>query len=662
MKISGCPALKVLNCNYNQLTQLDLNTHTGLTNLACDFMIESADNVYTFNFTKFKAAYNLNCEIDDSYNLMIHAQDTLITPYIFDVRETSSGEYILRFSIPNKRSLSYIAFRTRGAQTMEVLVYPPYSSSGTEQPTGTAPEITTSSLPHAATGQDYSHQLTASGSTPLTWTIRGKLPDGLTLSPSGLISGTPTKKGKKSFTLTASNDYGHDSKRFTLTVQAPPAITTDSLKPAAVGKRYSASFRGKGTSPLTWTLDGELPNGLTFNSKTAKLSGTPTQNGTFSFTLTLTNPAGSVSATYTLTVSATLPKISPSSIKKGTYGKSYRMAFTAKGTAPITWDLDGELPEGLSFSDGIITGTSLETCTDREITIIASNMAGSTEKLYTLTIRGITPKIRTYSLAQGIIDTEYTLALEAIGSPEIVWSASGLPDGLSLTEDGTISGTPTEEGRFRVRVTAENSEGIAAKNYTLDVLAPPVLSTEGTITAGTLGRSYTYRLQAEGSKPIVYTIADGSLPTGLTLNARNGTLRGWPREAGTYTFTVRAENDAGTDEAEITITIDATEDNSGLPAYGESEGESVIVAVLPEVSADVSGMHDFSVTLSPDVEAGAKLVWIAGSSEPSEDDQIAEFADSDGKEIEAVPEDRRITVSAWLNAGITYRPAIAVKR
>ena len=83
---------------------------------------------------------------------------------------------------------------------------------------------------------------------------------------------------------------------------------------------------------------------------------------------------------------------------------------------------------------------------------------------------------------------------------------------------------------------------------------------------------------------------------------------------------------------------------------------------MPEVSADVSGMHDFSVTLSPDVEAGAKLVWIAGSSEPSEDDQIAEFADSDGKEIEAVPEDRRITVSAWLNAGITYRPAIAVKR
>ena len=86
-----------------------------------------------------------------------------------------------------------------------------------------------------------------------------------------------------------------------------------------------------------------------------------------------------------------------------------------------------------------------------------------------------------------------------------------------------------------------------------------------------------------------------------------------------------------------------------------------IVSELGTVSVDESGMHEFCVKLSDDVPAGAKLVWMANSDEPSDDDDIAEFYASDGQEIADVPEDRIITVSAWLNTGRVYNPAIAVR-
>jgi hypothetical protein len=96
-------------------------------------------------------------------------------------------------------------------------------SSGTT-PTSTTPAITSaSSLPTATVGTSYSSTLTASGSTPITWTLTGgALPAGLSLSSSsGLISGTPTSAGSFTFAIQASNAAGADSQQFTLLVNQP---------------------------------------------------------------------------------------------------------------------------------------------------------------------------------------------------------------------------------------------------------------------------------------------------------------------------------------------------------------------------------------------------------------------------------------------------------
>ena len=87
----------------------------------------------------------------------------------------------------------------------------------------------------------------------------------------------------------------------------------------------------------------------------------------------------------------------------------------------------------------------------------------------------------------------------------------------------------------------------------------------------------------------------------------------------------------------------------------------MIVAELGEISCDVPGMYDFEITLSDDVQAGEELIYIANSSEPSDDDEIAEFFDDTGNEISNVPESRKIIISIWLNSETVYNPVIAVK-
>ena len=76
------------------------------------------------------------------------------------------------------------------------------------------------------------------------------------MNHSGLITGTPTKKGSKKFTITAKNDSGEEKKKLTLTAYELPEILTETLKDAKLGKKYSMALKTKSTKPLTWELDG----------------------------------------------------------------------------------------------------------------------------------------------------------------------------------------------------------------------------------------------------------------------------------------------------------------------------------------------------------------------------------------------------------------------
>ena len=190
--------------------------------------------------------------------------------------------------------------------------------------------ITTAMLPNAVVGgQQYNPgvQLQAIGGTlgsgtcsDYFWNWSGAFdsgtPPGLTLSASGLISGTPTTPGTYNVLVTVGDCARNRATRvLIIRVLAPLAITTTSLPAATqgIGNAPVILFAGGGTGSYNWTpvnVDGMSLNG------SGVLSGTPTATGTFPFTATVSDsgpPVQTVSQLMTLTVVPATPPAPPSS-------------------------------------------------------------------------------------------------------------------------------------------------------------------------------------------------------------------------------------------------------------------------------------------------------------------------------------------------------------
>ena len=94
--------------------------------------------------------------------------------------------------------------------------------------TNAPPKINTEGLSEGTVNTEYNQTLVASGDATITWSS-SDLPEWLTLDSDGTISGTPTAAGTYSFTVTATNDYGSDSKEFTLTIDQQGTIHVTSV-------------------------------------------------------------------------------------------------------------------------------------------------------------------------------------------------------------------------------------------------------------------------------------------------------------------------------------------------------------------------------------------------------------------------------------------------
>jgi hypothetical protein len=149
-------------------------------------------------------------------------------------------------------------------------------------PAAQAPTITTTSLPDGTITSAYSTSLSATGGVlPYAWGLAsGQLPAGLGLTDSGIISGTPTgPAGTSSFVVRVTGQDGSAStKSLTLRVASLLQITTTTLPGGSVGTSYSRQVVATGgQTPYVWSLaGGGLPAGLTLNTGTGVISGTPT--------------------------------------------------------------------------------------------------------------------------------------------------------------------------------------------------------------------------------------------------------------------------------------------------------------------------------------------------------------------------------------------------
>ena len=180
---------------------------------------------------------------------------------------------------------------------------------GTPTGSGTvkiAPTITTESLPDGEVGTAYSQTLVATGDTPITWTVSGTLPAGLSLdAATGIISGTPTAQGTSNFTVTATNDYGSDSKEFTLTIDQQGTIHVTSVSLDKTNLELTEG--GTGTLIATVEPNNATNRNVTWESSntsvaTVDANGEVTAVSAGTATITVTTVDGRKTATCTVTV------------------------------------------------------------------------------------------------------------------------------------------------------------------------------------------------------------------------------------------------------------------------------------------------------------------------------------------------------------------------
>lgn len=150
-------------------------------------------------------------------------------------------------------------------------------------------------------------------------------------------------------------------------------------------------------------------------------------------------------------------------------------------------------------------------------------------------------------LPAGKLGVAYSAQLEASGGvPPYAWKAVDLPSGLTLSDAGVLSGTPSADGEFSFDATvADAAEAFDTATWTLVVTDGSLTIVTGSpLPKGLEGEPYSVTFAADGgAKPYFWGLVQGALPPGLGLSA-GGVLSGVPTEGGDFSFTVKALDNA----------------------------------------------------------------------------------------------------------------------
>ena len=238
----------------------------------------------------------------------------------------------------------------------------------------------------------------------------------------------------------------------------PPSL----LATATVATPYQYQFFASGgVTPYSFSVvDGSLPPGLQFSPQ-GLLSGTPTQNGLYTFSMQVCDSTAPqpqcLSGTTTLAVNGKpvdpLQILTPS-LPGGVAGTPYDAFLQGQGGAPpYQWSTTSQLPTGLQLtSGGEISGVPSQPGS-YVLNIMLADSQGTTPTTAALALT-ITlpppPVITLASLPDGQIGVPYpaTQLQASGGQPPYTWAitAGSLPGGLHLSPSGSISGTPTPTG------------------------------------------------------------------------------------------------------------------------------------------------------------------------------------------------------------------------
>jgi len=330
-----------------------------------------------------------------------------------------------------------------------------------------------------------------------------------------------------------------------------------------------------GGAVSTWSVLPGLPTGLSLDSATGVITGTPTTPSAAAiYVVTAANAAGSATAGLTITVTQ---GVTPPS---GLTYLNNPVVYTAgqaiqpntpstSGGQPTSYSVGPSLPSGLNLdtATGIISGTPTGPTQQATYTVQASNSGGPPVSVgLVITVSNSPQPIETFGYTSNspsyVAGTPVQNAPTFTGGTPTSYAVDTLPAGLSLnTTTGVISGTPTTPVTAATCVvTASNS--VNSRSVTLSITVTSSVVGPGTITYAYPSQSYPAGTAIPqnapsftGGRPTSWSVVP-SLPAGLALDPNTGVITGTPTAVSAATaYTITGGNSGGTANATVTIAV-----------------------------------------------------------------------------------------------------------
>ena len=393
----------------------------------------------------------------------------------------------------------------------------------------------------------------------VTWTLSG-FPGGLAIGTDGSVSGT-VPAATSPATFASAIVSARDSTGFTKSSTSSVSLLGDATATAtAASGRIGIALSA--TAPVPSNLigtpsyalaSGSMPDGLTLDAGTGKVSGTPSTSGTYSLQVRVTDAFDGASGTYTqpVSVGASLVATATGGTAHSDQTSTFAAGSTTNASGGVTWafSTDTSVPSGLTLAPttGALTATNVAQGT-YPVKLVATDGYGNATSPQvqvvsiapmTVTAAAQTVYRKGTNYLAGVMANTPT-ATNAFGAVTWSFNSGTINGGFTISSEGSITGTPNVAGSNSFTLRATDSIGsskLATYNITtivttIGVTAPSITMHSGSTVPAT---------QVTASNTVTpVTFSATGIPAGLSLDPSTGQWSGTATASGTGTIQVSA--------------------------------------------------------------------------------------------------------------------------